>query len=107
MERNAAVQPTESGLREAMREVMDPEAGMNIVDLGLVYGVRIGAGRVEVDLTMTTPACPMGAMIVDEARAVLRRALPATTEVVVNLVWEPPWSPSMMSGHARKHFGWK
>lgn len=107
MEGNAAGQPTESSLREALRQVIDPEAGMNIVDLGLVYGVRVDAGRVEVDLTMTTPACPMGAMIVDEARAVLRRALPAKINLVVNLVWEPPWAPSMMSNHARKHFGWK
>lgn len=107
MERHPAAEPTEQTLRAALRQVVDPEAGMNIVDLGLVYSVRIGANRVEVDLTMTTPACPMGAMIVDEARALLRRQLPAEKEVVVNLVWEPPWSPSMMSEHARRHFGWK
>ncbi len=107
MEQTRAGAPTESTLRAALCQVIDPEAGMNIVDLGLVYAVRMETNRVEVDLTMTTPACPMGAMIVDEAGAVLRREVPAGMEVVVNLVWEPPWVPSMMSEHARKHFGWK
>jgi metal-sulfur cluster biosynthetic enzyme len=98
--------PTEAALRSALTAVLDPEVGMNIVDLGLVYGLRIGPDRVEADITMTTPSCPMGSMIVDEVRQVLGAGLPAGTDVVVNLVWEPPWDASRMSERARKHFGW-
>ena len=98
--------PTEE-LRRALTRVIDPEVGMNIVDLGLVYDIRIGDGRVEVDLTMTTPSCPMGSMIVEEARGVLAAEVPEGTMVAVRLVWEPPWEPSMMSERAREHFGWR
>ncbi len=80
---------------------------MNILDLGLVYDVRVHAGRVEVDITMTTPSCPMGGMITDEVRGAVMAAVPPYTEVEVNLVWEPPWDASMMSEHAREHFGWQ
>jgi len=80
---------------------------MNIVDLGLVYDVRPAAGHIEVDITMTTPSCPMGDMIVEEARSVVSAAVPSGTEVQVNLVWDPPWDAAMMSEHARKHFGWE
>lgn len=98
--------PTEAALRAALNAVIDPEVGMNIVDLGLIYGLRIGPDRVEADVTMTTPSCPMGSMIVDEVRRAIAAAVPAGTAVVVNLVWEPPWDPSRMSERARKHFGW-
>jgi metal-sulfur cluster biosynthetic enzyme len=98
---------TRETVRDALRQVLDPEAGMNIVDLGLVYDIRITPGRIEVDLTMTTPSCPMGSMIVDDARGAIAATLPAGTEVAVTLVWDPPWDTSMMSEHARKHFGWQ
>ena len=65
------------------------------------------AERIEVDITMTTPACPMSSMIAEQAREVILAALPAETEVMVNLVWDPPWDASMMSDHAREHFGWR
>ena len=94
-------------LRQALTRVIDPEVGMNIVDLGLVYDIRIAAERIEVDITMTTPACPMSSMIAEQAREVILAALPAETEVMVNLVWDPPWDASMMSDHAREHFGWR
>ena len=94
-------------LRQALTRVIDPEVGMNIVDLGLVYDIRIAAERIEVDITMTTPACPMSSMIAEQAREVILAALPAETEVIVNLVWDPPWDASMMSDHAREHFGWR
>ncbi len=96
----------EKTVREALRQVIDPEAGMNVVELGLVYGVRICDDEIGVDLTMTTPACPMGEMIVDEARTALRTIAPPGTRITVNLVWDPPWSPAMMSDTARRHFGW-
>ncbi len=97
--------PDDSAVRDALREVDDPEAGMNIVDLGLVYDIRVGDERIEVDMTMTTPACPVTEMLVDEARAAIEAIAPGAT-VQVNLVWEPIWNPSMMSGVARDFFGW-
>lgn len=96
----------EAAVRAALRTVDDPEAGMNVVDLGLVYGVAISAGRVAVDLTMTTPACPLGEMILDDARRALEAVVPPGTAVEVRLVWEPAWGPERMSEQARKHFGW-
>ena len=97
---------TEEEVRAVLRGVIDPEVGMNIVDLGLVYGVEISANRLHVDLTMTTPACPMGEMILDDAQQALAALVPASVEIELNLVWDPPWSPDKMSEHAREHFGW-
>jgi metal-sulfur cluster biosynthetic enzyme len=97
---------TEEEVRAVLRGVIDPEVGMNIVDLGLVYGVEISANRLHVDLTMTTPACPMGEMILDDAQQALTALVPASVEIDLNLVWDPPWSPDKMSEHAREHFGW-
>jgi metal-sulfur cluster biosynthetic enzyme len=93
-------------LRAALRDVIDPEVGINIVDLGLVYGVSVEAERVQVDMTMTSPACPMGDMLLEEVEAALKRVLPNAWEFVVELVWEPPWSPELMSEPARTQLGW-
>ncbi len=97
--------PDDSAVRDALRGVEDPEAGMNIVDLGLVYDIRTAGDRIEIDMTMTTPACPVTEMLVDEARTAVEASAPGAT-VQVNLVWEPIWNPSMMSGVARDFFGW-
>ena len=93
-------------VRDALRQVLDPEAGMNIVDLGLVYGIEVSASSVRIDLTMTSAACPMAEMIVDEVHGALEGALPAGTEVKVHMVWDPPWTPERMTDFAREHFGW-
>lgn len=98
--------PTEEQVRAALHSVIDPEVGMNIVDLGLVYGVAISDNRLHVDITMTTPACPMGEMILDDARQALKALAPDSAEIDIQLVWEPPWNASMMTEHARRHFGW-
>lgn len=98
--------PDEAAVFDALREVEDPEAGMNIVDLGLVYAVEIGPAALGIDLTMTTAACPMTDMIIDDVRAALTRIAPAGTAIDVRLVWDPPWTPERMSGIARTHFGW-
>lgn len=99
--------PTEADIRNALRVVIDPEAGMNIVDLGLVYGITVDDRSVKIELTMTSPACPMGEMMVDEIRQTLQKAFPDGIDVAVKLVWEPPWNPSMMSEQAKRHFGWQ
>jgi metal-sulfur cluster biosynthetic enzyme len=99
--------PDDDAVREALRQVEDPEAGMNIVDLGLVYGVDVSTNAVHVEMTMTTAACPMAEMIVDQARTVIAAIVPEGAEVDVRLVWDPPWTPDKMTGIAREHFGWK
>ena len=96
----------ESDVREALRAVEDPEAGMSIVDLGLVYAIVVETGRVRVQMTMTSPACPVGPYLVDEAAAAIRAVAPESTEVEVELVWEPPWTPERMSPEAQSRFGW-
>lgn len=102
----ASTLPDETAIRDRLRRVIDPEAGLNIVDLGLVYRVDIDARRVRIEMTMTSPACPLGDMITDEVREVLAGALPAGCAAEVALVWEPPWQQSMMSETGRRHFGW-
>ncbi len=103
----APIQAIDSAtIRDALRRVSDPEAGMNIVDLGLVYEVRVADGSVYVAMTMTSRACPMGEMILEDVEAVLSETLPPGLTFRVELVWSPPWEPSMMSDKARRHFDW-
>jgi metal-sulfur cluster biosynthetic enzyme len=97
---------SEEDVRSALKSVEDPEAGMNIVDLGLVYAIAVEPGRVRVDMTMTSPACPVAPYLVDEAAAAIRTVAPDGTDVAVELVWEPPWTPDLMSAEAKKRFGW-
>ena len=96
----------ETDVREALRTVEDPEAGMSIVDLGLVYGIAVGEGKVRVEMTMTSPACPVAPYIVEESTAAIRAVAPEGIDVEVELVWEPPWTPELMSPEAQKRFGW-
>ena len=98
--------PSDDAVREALRQVDDPEAGMNIVDLGLVYGIEVGADLVKVEMTMTTAACPMAEMLTEQARSVIVSIVPEGTTVDVRLVWDPPWTPDKMTGIAKEHFGW-
>jgi metal-sulfur cluster biosynthetic enzyme len=100
-------EPTSSEILDALRGVVDPEMGINIVDLGLVYEAGARDGDVRVVMTMTTAACPLGESMVDEAAAVIRRRVPGVKSVSVQLVWEPAWQPSMMSAAAREQLGWK
>jgi metal-sulfur cluster biosynthetic enzyme len=102
----AANMPTEEAIRAALRSVIDPEVGLNVVDLGLVYGIEIAPDRVRVAMTMTTPACPMGAMITEDAREAIRDIAPEGADIAVDLVWDPPWSPERMTENAKRHFGW-
>ncbi|GMV56454.1 MAG: hypothetical protein AMXMBFR6_22590 [Betaproteobacteria bacterium] len=96
--------PDADALRDALRSVIDPEVGLNIVDLGLVYSLAIDAGTVVVEMTMTSPACPLGDTISDEVDDVLTANTPADTPIDVRLVWDPPWTPARMTEAARRHF---
>lgn len=89
----------------ALSAIDDPELGVGIVDLGLVYSVKIEPHRVQVAMTMTSPACPVGPYLVDEAAAAIRAIAPPDTVVDVDLVWEPPWSPERMTERARRTLG--
>lgn len=98
--------PTEEEVRASLCNVIDPEVGMNIVDLGLVYVVEIAGNTLRVDITMTTQACPMTDMILSDASLALESLAPDDVRIELNLVWEPPWTPAMMTKCARHHFGW-
>lgn len=98
--------PTEEDVREALRSVDDPEVGINIVDLGLVYRVGVARDYVRVEMTMTTPACPMGEVITDHVRRAVGALLPDGVGVDVELVWDPIWTPDRMSESAKQTFGW-
>jgi metal-sulfur cluster biosynthetic enzyme len=91
---------------DALRHVIDPELGIDVVDLGLVYDVEAHDGDVSVQMTMTTPACPLGESLTREAEAAIRRMVPGVRSVRVALVWDPAWNPSMMSGAAKERLGW-
>jgi metal-sulfur cluster biosynthetic enzyme len=89
---------------ETLRQVLDPEIDCNIVDLGLIYSVHIEGGRVGVQMTLTTPGCPMHDSIAWGVKAALQN-LPGVEEAEVEVVWDPPWNPSMMSDYGRSRVG--
>lgn len=93
-------------VRDLLRKVVDPEVGINIVDLGLVYRIDVTPTRLLIEMTMTSPACPMGDMIMDDAYAALAAGLPEECVPEIVLVWEPPWDPSMMSKRSKLNLGW-
>lgn len=97
---------SQGSVREALEQVIDPEVGVNIVDLGLVYRIEVTDKRVEVDMTMTSAACPLGAQLQEETQAVIRHHLPEAESIAVQLVWDPPWTPERMSSRARSQLGW-
>ena len=90
----------------ALRRVIDPEVAMNIVDVGLIYGVAVSAGQVDVRLTMTSAACPVADVIIGEVETELDRAVPPELKIHVELVWEPPWTTDRMSERAKRFMGW-
>ena len=92
-------------IREQLRIVYDPELGVNIVDLGLVYDIQLDQDKVTVIMTLTTPGCPMHDTIKGGTERVLRN-IPGIKEVDVQIVWEPQWSPAMMSQDAKEQLGY-
>jgi len=90
----------------ALQSVMDPEVGINIVDMGMVYSVVVVNNQARVNITMTSPSCPLHVTIRKEARQAIMRRLPKLTAVDVRVVWDPPWTPELMSDEAKKTLGW-
>lgn len=96
--------PTEAEIYEVLRECFDPEIPVNIVDLGLVYGVDVTDSAVIVRMTLTAPGCSMGAMMATDIEDKLL-GLPDCERANVEIVWDPPWTPHRMSEDARKQLG--
>lgn len=88
-----------------LRDVIDPEIGVNIVDLGLVYAIRISEGTALIRMSLTTPGCPLSAYMEDSVHQVLWGA-PGIENVDLKIVWDPAWSPDMMSARAKQELGW-
>lgn len=88
----------------ALRRVKDPDLNLNIVDLGLVYDVRLVGKDVEVDMSLTSPGCPSGPEIMSDAERILK-AVPGVGEVTINLVWTPFWSPDRIEPRVRAYMG--
>lgn len=99
-----AEQLTEDQVRMALRRVKDPELNLNIVDLGLVYGVRVDGPKVSIDMSLTSPGCPSGPEIMTGAEEAVR-GLPGVEDVQVNLVWTPFWTPERIEPRIRAYLG--
>lgn len=99
---------TEDHIRDALKQVVDPELFINVVDLGLIYNVTAteveDKTNIKIEMTLTSPACPAGPQLVGQSKAVLGR-LEGAGEVEVRLVMTPPWSPDKMTEEARDQLG--
>ncbi|MEX2288298.1 MAG: metal-sulfur cluster assembly factor [Planctomycetaceae bacterium] len=95
---------SETELLEALRQVVDPELMINVVDLGLVYDVEQVESKVTVEMTLTSPACPAGPQIMQQAKMALEQ-LEDVDEAQIKLVMTPPWSPDRMTDEARDQLG--
>ncbi|MGH8336087.1 MAG: metal-sulfur cluster assembly factor [Gammaproteobacteria bacterium] len=91
-------------VEEVLRECFDPEIPVNVLDLGLIYDVAVEGNAVNIKMTLTAPGCSMGAMIATEIEDKLL-GLPDCERAIVEIVWEPPWTPHRMSEAARKQLG--
>ena len=97
---------TEEQVLEALKNVIDPEVGLDIVNLGLIYDVRVSDDDiVHTKMTMTIPGCPLQNQILFAAEQVIL-GIPGVKDAIVELVWEPPWNPNMMSDEAKKRLGY-
>lgn len=101
-ESQGAISPDQARL--VLRRVKDPELNLNIVDLGLIYDVTVEGSVVRVDMSLTSPGCPSGPEIMGEAEQQLR-SIPGVTDVVMNLVWSPPWTPERIEPRVRAYMG--
>jgi metal-sulfur cluster biosynthetic enzyme len=97
--------PTEEMVQEALKEVIDPEIGINVVDLGLVYGVQVDDGTVGITMTLTTPMCPLSEYVESAVREAVE-PLPGVSAIDFQLVWTPPWDISMLSEDGKLELGY-
>ena len=95
---------SEDQVKLALRRVKDPELNLNIMDLGLVYGIQVEGAKVKVDMTLTSPGCPSGPEIMTDAENEIR-GLPGVEDVEMNLVWQPFWTPEKMEPRVRAYLG--
>ncbi len=98
---------TEKDILRILRAVRDPEVGVNIVDLGLIYSTEVDGEKVRIVMTITTPACPMHSYLTEEVREAILSGNEEVETVDVELVWDPPWSPQMISEEGRRQLGWQ
>jgi len=98
---------TEERVRHALQQVIDPELGVNVVDLGLIYGIAIEGATVTVTMTLTTPGCPLHESLAEAVEEAIRLFVPGVEAVRVQLVWEPPWTPERISPAGRAELGWE
>ena len=96
------VMASELDIRGALQHVLDPEIGVNIVDLGLVYRIEVEGTRALVVMTMTSPACPLADYLKELVTEAVRAHVPDVTDVAIAIEWEPPWDPEMMSDEAKR-----
>lgn len=96
---------TKENVLDALRLVIDPELGLSVVDLGLIYDIVIGAKEIAVSMTLTTAGCPLHESMVEAVRHVVQMA-DLTRTASVNLVWDPPWTPERMTDEAKRQLGW-
>lgn len=97
---------TKEAVWEVLHGVFDPEVGINIVDLGLVYGIEVEGDDVKVIMTLTTPGCPLHDTITEAVDSSIHYFIPDIDQVSVDLVWEPRWSAEMITEAGRKALGW-
>jgi metal-sulfur cluster biosynthetic enzyme len=98
---------TAEGIREVLRvHVADPEIGINIVDLGLVYDIQVPDGKsADVKMTLTSPGCPIGPQIIQGVQTYVKQAYPDLDAINIHIVWDPLWDPDMMSAEAKDMLG--
>ena len=91
-------------VKAALRKVKDPELNLNIVDLGLIYGIAVEGAKVNIDMSLTSPGCPSGPEIMTDAEQQIR-SIPGVADVAMNLVWSPPWTPERIEPRVRAYLG--
>ena len=96
---------TTDAITSCLENVIDPELGINVVDLGLIYNVLIDANKISVDMTLTTPGCPMAGMLAGSVEQAVRQTYEGA-DVEVSLIWDPPWTPDRLSEAARQQLGY-
>ena len=102
---DAATEITPDSVRTALRRVKDPELNLNIIDLGLVYNITVDeTNKVIVDMSLTSPGCPAGPQIMGDVERTIQQ-LPGVGKVVINLVWEPFWTPERIEPKVRAYMG--